>query len=75
MRYACLTLCALLVSGAVFAEEKPDVARNEQPIHAPVNPEAVKKIPADFHFVETGTLTVATSATHSLTAAGATGGG
>ncbi|MGX9275113.1 ABC transporter substrate-binding protein [Pantoea ananatis] len=65
MRYACVTLCALLVSGAVFAEVKPDVARNEQPIHAPVNPEAVKKIPADFHFVEPGTLTVATSATHS----------
>ena len=65
MKYAYLTLLAMLVSGAVFAGEKRDAANNEQPIHAPVNPDAVKKIPADFHFVEPGTLTVATSATNS----------
>ncbi|MCH9300099.1 ABC transporter substrate-binding protein [Pantoea allii] len=65
MKYAYLTLLAMLVSGAVFAGEKRDAANNEQPIHAPVNPDAVKKIPADFHFVEPGTLTVAISATNS----------
>lgn len=43
MKYAYLTLLAMLVSGAVFAGEKRDAANNEQPIHAPVNPDAVKK--------------------------------
>ncbi|UYK97260.1 ABC transporter substrate-binding protein [Pantoea stewartii] len=65
MKYASLTLLAVLVSGTVCAEERRDAAQNEQPIHAPVNPEAVRKIPANFPFVEPGTLTVATSAIHS----------
>lgn len=58
-------LAVLLVSQAAGAAEKLDASKNETPINAPANPDAIKKVPANFHFIEPGTLTVATSATHS----------
>ncbi|MDH2066924.1 ABC transporter substrate-binding protein [Pantoea sp. GD03673] len=57
---AALTLLPVLTCSAA---ERADVLKNETPIHAPANPQAIAKIPADFHFIEPGTLTVATSAT------------
>lgn len=62
-----LTFTALMLFPALTcsAAEKLDVLKNEVPIHAPANPQAIAKIPAGFHFIEPGTLTVATSATHS----------
>ena len=35
---------------------------NETPIHAPKNPQAIAKLPADFHFVKPGQFTVAIAA-------------
>jgi len=62
-----VTLALLLLSGSlsVQAAARLNAADNETPIHAPANAEAVRKIPAGFHFIEPGTLTVATSATNS----------
>lgn len=60
-----LTASLLLCGVNALADEKLASTNNETPIHAPVNPEAQSKIPANFHFIEPGTLTVATSATNS----------
>lgn len=65
MRALTLTALTLLPVLSCPAVEKLDVLKNETPIHAPANPQAIAKIPADFHFIEPGTLTVATAATNS----------
>lgn len=65
MRALALTALTLLPVLSGSAAEKLDVLKNETPIHAPANPQAMAKIPADFHFIEPGTLTVATAVTHS----------
>ncbi len=62
---ASLTSALWLSSVPATAAEKLDVLKNETPIDAPANPEAIGKIPAGFHFIEPGYLTVATSATNS----------
>ncbi|NGX85820.1 ABC transporter substrate-binding protein [Rahnella sp. Lac-M11] len=56
-----LTTIAALLSLSALAQAAPgiDLIANEKPINAPKNPEAVAKIPANFKFVEPGTLTVA----------------
>jgi len=60
-----LMLLSLLSPLATSAAEQRDTRQNETPIHAPANPAAIAKIPANFTFIEPGTLTVATSATNS----------
>ncbi len=60
-----LAFVGLIPALSMAAPEKPDIRRNETPIHAPANPLAIAKIPANYHFIEPGTLTVATSATNS----------
>lgn len=62
---ASLTSVIWLSSVTATAAEKLDVLKNETPIDAPANPDAIGKIPAGFHFIEPGYLTVATSATNS----------
>lgn len=62
---ASLASVVWLSSVSATAAEKLDVLKNETPINAPANPEAIGKIPAGFHFIEPGYLTVATSATNS----------
>lgn len=56
-----LTTIAALFSLSALAQAAPgiDLIANEKPINAPKSPEAVAKIPANFKFVEPGTLTVA----------------
>ncbi|MBF7995536.1 ABC transporter substrate-binding protein [Rahnella laticis] len=56
-----LTTIAALLSLSALAQAAPgiDLIANEKPINAPKSPEAVAKIPANFKFVEPGTLTVA----------------
>lgn len=58
-------LALLLVSAGSFAAGKLDLKANEQPITVQRNEAAIAKIPADYHFVEPGTLTVAISALNS----------
>lgn len=60
-------LSALLLCAAqpVLAAERLDVVKNETPIEAPANPQAIGQIPPGFHFVEPGYLTVATANTNS----------
>ena len=58
-------LAAWLFSSPLFAAETLDAKNNETPIHIPANPQAIAKIPAGFHFVTPGYLTVATSASNS----------
>ena len=65
MRGLTFTALMLLPALTCSAAEKLDVLKNEVSIPAPVNPQAIAKIPAGFHFIEAGTLTVATSATNS----------
>jgi len=62
---ASLASVVWLSSVTATAAEKLDVLKNETPINAPANPDAIGKIPAGFHFIEPGYLTVATSATNS----------
>lgn len=54
-----------MVQPVAFAQGNIDLAANEQPLHTAKNPQAVSKIPADYRFVEPGTLTVAISALNS----------
>lgn len=56
-----LSTIAALLSLSALAQAAPgiDLIANEKPINAPKSPEAVAKIPANFKFVEPGTLTVA----------------
>ncbi|NTY89184.1 transporter substrate-binding domain-containing protein [Serratia fonticola] len=63
MKYTFLVLAWF--SSVVFAQGNIDLAANEQPLHTAKNPQAVSKIPADYRFVEPGTLTVAISALNS----------
>lgn len=65
MKNVLIVIAALLSVQASLAADKLNVLNNETPIHVPVNPLAVAKIPPQFHFIEPGTLTVAVSATHS----------
>ena len=58
MRALTLTVLTLLPALACSAAEKLDVLHNETPIHAPANPQAIGKIPANYRFIEPGTLTV-----------------
>jgi polar amino acid transport system substrate-binding protein len=60
-----LALALLSSSLSVQAATPLNADDNETPIHAPVSAEAIRKIPAGFHFIEAGTLRVATSATNS----------
>jgi len=58
-------LVLLLVSAGSFAAGQLDLKANEQPITVQRNAAAIAKIPADYRFVEPGTLTVAISALNS----------
>ena len=58
-------LAAWLFSSPLYAAETLDAKNNETPINIPANPQAIAKIPAGFHFVTPGYLTVATSASNS----------
>lgn len=58
------------LAGAVLAvpatgAQQLDASHNETPITMAANPQAIAKIPAGFHFVQPGYLTVATSANNS----------
>ncbi|MBL5825480.1 transporter substrate-binding domain-containing protein [Serratia fonticola] len=63
MKYTFLAL--VWFSSVALAQGNIDLAANEQPLHAAKNPQAISKIPADYRFVEPGTLTVAISALNS----------
>jgi polar amino acid transport system substrate-binding protein len=63
MKYTFLAL--VWFSSVALAQGNIDLAANEQPLHAAKNPQAISKIPADYRFVELGTLTVAISALNS----------
>jgi polar amino acid transport system substrate-binding protein len=63
MKYTFLALAWF--SSVAFAQGNIDLVANEQPLHTAKNPQAISKIPADFRFVEPGTLTVAISALNS----------
>ncbi|MCZ3381798.1 transporter substrate-binding domain-containing protein [Kosakonia sp. SOY2] len=58
-------LALLLVSTGSFAAGQLDLKANEQPVTVQRNVAAIAKIPADYRFVEPGTLTVAISALNS----------
>ncbi|MEQ4452223.1 transporter substrate-binding domain-containing protein [Kosakonia sp. YIM B13605] len=58
-------LVLLLVSAGSFAAGQLDLKANEQPITVQRNAAAIAKIPADYRFVDPGTLTVAISALNS----------
>ncbi|PDO86026.1 ABC transporter substrate-binding protein [Kosakonia sacchari] len=55
----------LLVSTGSFAAGQLDLKANEQPVTVQRNAAAIAKIPANYRFVEPGTLTVAISALNS----------
>lgn len=59
------TLFTLIFAAPTLAAEKLDARNNETPITIAANPQAIAKIPPDFHFVNPGYLTVATSANNS----------
>ncbi|CAI2028224.1 Sulfate starvation-induced protein 7 [Serratia fonticola] len=63
MKYTLLAL--LWFSSVTLAQGNIDLAANEQPLRTAKNPQAISKIPADYRFVEPGTLTVAISALNS----------
>ncbi|WP_194206000.1 transporter substrate-binding domain-containing protein [Superficieibacter sp. 1612_C1] len=63
MKYMLLAL--LTLSACVFAQEALDLQANEKPLPVTRDDNAVAKIPASYHFVEPGTLTVAISALNS----------
>jgi polar amino acid transport system substrate-binding protein len=63
MKYTFLAL--VWFSSVALAQGNIDLAANEQPLHVAKNPQAISKIPADYRFVEPGTLTVAISALNS----------
>lgn len=58
-------LVAGLMTAASSSAAPLNAKDNETPIHIAVNPQAVAKIPPDFHFVNPGYLTVATTASNS----------
>lgn len=63
MKYTFLALTWF--SSVALAQGNIDLAANEQPLHTAANPQAISKIPADYRFIEPGTLTVAISALNS----------
>ena len=63
MKYTFLALAWF--SSVALAQGNIDLAANEQPLHTAANPQAISKIPADYRFIEPGTLTVAISALNS----------
>lgn len=63
MKYTFLALAWF--SSVALAQGELDLAANEQPLHTAKNPQAIGKIPADYRFIEPGTLTVAISALNS----------
>lgn len=63
MKYMLLAL--LTLSACVFAQGTLDLQANEKPLPVTRDDNAVAKIPANYHFVEPGTLTVAISALNS----------
>lgn len=63
MKYMLLAL--LTLSACVFAQGTLDLQANEKPLPVTRDDNAVAKIPASYHFVEPGTLTVAISALNS----------
>lgn len=63
MKYTFLALAWF--SSVALAQGNIDLLANEQPLHTAENPQAISKIPADYHFIEPGTLTVAISALNS----------
>lgn len=58
-------LVLLLVSAGSYAQGTIDLAANEKPLHAARDEAAIAKLPADYRFVQPGTLTVAVSALNS----------
>lgn len=60
-----LLAALLLGAGQPVLAEPLDATKNETPIDAPMNPEAINKIPQGFHFIEPGYLTVATTSNNS----------
>ncbi|WP_455845264.1 ABC transporter substrate-binding protein [Pantoea agglomerans] len=58
-------LLAVMLSAPAIAAETLDAKNNETPINIAANPQAIAKIPAGFHFVNPGYLTVATTAMNS----------
>ncbi|PII53391.1 ABC transporter substrate-binding protein [Serratia sp. OLCL1] len=59
---AALVAALLSLTGAAQAGTGIDLQANETPIHAPKNPQAIAKLPADFRFVKPGRFTVAIAA-------------
>lgn len=64
-RFGLLSVGFMLVGLSSVANANIDLIANEQPVRAQPNAEAISKIPADYQFVEPGTLTVALSVNNS----------
>ncbi|UVC32028.1 ABC transporter substrate-binding protein [Pantoea sp. SOD02] len=58
-------LLTVMFSAPAIAAETLDAKNNETPINIAANPQAIEKIPAGFHFVNPGYLTVATTSMNS----------
>ncbi|WP_217548085.1 ABC transporter substrate-binding protein [Pantoea sp. GbtcB22] len=58
-------LLTVMSCAPAIAAETLDAKNNETPINIAANPQAIAKIPAGFHFVNPGYLTVATTAMNS----------
>lgn len=65
MKYGFLAL--VWFSSVTFAQGSIDLVANEQPVTIAKNQQAIDKIPADYRFIEPGTLTVAITALNSPT--------
>lgn len=63
MKYGFLAL--VWFSSVTFAQGSIDLVANEQPVTIAKNQQAIDKIPADYRFIEPGTLTVAITALNS----------
>ncbi|MCW6031431.1 ABC transporter substrate-binding protein [Pantoea sp. JK] len=58
-------LLTVMLGAPAIAAETLDAKNNETPINIAANPQAIAKIPAGFHFVNPGYLTVATTSMNS----------
>lgn len=58
-------LLTVMFGAPAIAAETLDAKNNETPINIAANPQAIAKIPAGFHFVNPGYLTVATTSMNS----------
>ncbi|MFZ4831814.1 ABC transporter substrate-binding protein [Rouxiella sp. Mn2063] len=56
-----ITAAVALLGFSIMVQAAPgiDLIANETPLHTPPSPEAIAKIPANYHFVEPGTFTAA----------------